>query len=349
MQQLGAGTRKVVMFPKGQGQPTAFPAGIAITHDEFGNTYAFRPDLIKRAAITTAARNNTLPEILGGPEGMGAPDKSALPGPPVAVVAKGPDGTEAQTTVTDAVTREGGTINIPEQVLAEMQGQSHTSEQNRPSSIADRLEMKDQATQDFNRPPDQTASGLYPNKRKKKRSVQNWIYWLLVLPCRRPAPGLTPGPGTTSNVVKQKHGVNTSMQAFGFVGSARPEIQTWKSPFYSDPGDGQARVILLVTKHLQQLCEQHCPRPVLCSEGYPEVDMELTLSNRKSDARLHASPARLAVWALWALLLISFSLTDAAIVGWCADVISLPEIFAAGLAFTMVSVGMIVTFWRLAR
>jgi hypothetical protein len=75
--------------------------------------------------------------------------------------------------------------------------------------------------------------------------------------------------------------------------------------------------------------------------------MELSLSNRKSDARLQASPARQAVWALCALLLISFGLTDAAVVGWCADVISVPEIFAAGLAFTMVSLGLIVTFWRL--
>jgi hypothetical protein len=77
--------------------------------------------------------------------------------------------------------------------------------------------------------------------------------------------------------------------------------------------------------------------------------MELTLSNRKSEVNLQAPPVRHAVWALCALLLISFALTDAAVVGWCADLISMPEIFAAGLAFAMVSFGMIVTFWRLAR
>lgn len=77
--------------------------------------------------------------------------------------------------------------------------------------------------------------------------------------------------------------------------------------------------------------------------------MELTLNNRKSDARLQAPPARRAVWAFCALLLISLGLTDAAIVGWCADVISVPQIFAAGLAFMMVSFGMIVTFWQLSR
>jgi hypothetical protein len=77
--------------------------------------------------------------------------------------------------------------------------------------------------------------------------------------------------------------------------------------------------------------------------------MELTLSNRESDARRQAPPARRAVWAFCALILISFALTDAAIVGWCADVISVPEIFAAGIAFMMVSLGMIVTFWNLSR
>ena len=77
--------------------------------------------------------------------------------------------------------------------------------------------------------------------------------------------------------------------------------------------------------------------------------MELTLSNRKSDAALQAPPVRHVAWALCAFVLISSGLTDAAIVGWCADVISVPEIFAAAFAFTMVSAGMIVTYWKLAR
>ena len=76
--------------------------------------------------------------------------------------------------------------------------------------------------------------------------------------------------------------------------------------------------------------------------------MELKLRNRNSE-RLHAPTARCAVWAFFTLLLMAFGLTDAAIVGWCADVISLPEIFAVGLAFTMVSFGIILTLWSLAR
>jgi len=77
--------------------------------------------------------------------------------------------------------------------------------------------------------------------------------------------------------------------------------------------------------------------------------MEPMLSNQKSGAGRQAPPPRRAVWAFCVLLLMSFGLTDAAVVGWCADLISVPEILAAGLAFTMVSFGMIVTFWRLAR
>jgi len=77
--------------------------------------------------------------------------------------------------------------------------------------------------------------------------------------------------------------------------------------------------------------------------------MELTLRNRKSDARLQTPPVRYAVLALCALLLISFGLTDAAIVGLCAEVVSAAEILAAGLAFTMVSAGIIVTYLTLTR
>jgi hypothetical protein len=191
MQQLGAGTRKVVMFPDGQGMPAQPPPGLALAtgliwFDAAGqphrNQYLFRPDLTDRGAIRKAEKTNTLPELLGGPEGMGAPDKSALQGPPIAVLAKGPDGPEAQTTATHAAIREGGTIKIPDQILAGVQGLSPTPEQNRQSSIADPLTLKDQEMQDFIPPPDQTASGLCPNKRKQKRSVPNWIHWLLVLP-----------------------------------------------------------------------------------------------------------------------------------------------------------------------
>lgn len=142
LQQLAEGTRKVVMFPKGHGQPGAFPEvgggglGIRLHHDKFRNTYAYRPDLIRKSAINHAAEKNELPSILGGPMGMGAPDKSQLQGEPIAVVGRGPDGTEAQSTITDAenlpvthaatqmVTPEGGTVSVehPAGVVAERQG-----------------------------------------------------------------------------------------------------------------------------------------------------------------------------------------------------------------------------------
>lgn len=128
MGQLRDGTRRVVMFPQGGGQPFEAEhfgdAPIGITHDPFGNTYAYRKDLIAEGDIHRAAKDNTLPEILGGRGGLGVPDKTAIQGEPIAVVARGPDGTEAQTTVTDAahlpethaatqaVMPAGGTVNI---------------------------------------------------------------------------------------------------------------------------------------------------------------------------------------------------------------------------------------------
>ena len=138
VEQLGGGQRRVVMFPKGEGQPSVLPEGTAITHDAFGNTYAYRPDLIKKSEIHAAAKNNTLPELLGGPEGMGAPDKADLQGEPVTVVARTPEGVEAQSTATDAsslpetlratqqVTPPGGTVGIEPvgAVVAERAGES---------------------------------------------------------------------------------------------------------------------------------------------------------------------------------------------------------------------------------
>lgn len=133
MGQLTTGQRRVVMFPKGQGIPdlASIPAGVSLHHDSFGNVYAYRPDLIRKSTITGAAARNKLTQILGGPLGMGAPDKSAIQGNPITVVARSADGTEAQTTVTDqvnlpntlratyAVTPPGGAVSIedPQAVL----------------------------------------------------------------------------------------------------------------------------------------------------------------------------------------------------------------------------------------
>lgn len=122
--QLGTGLRRVVMFPRGHGQPSTLPDSTAVTHDAFGNTYAYRPDLIKKGDIHTAAKNNALTQILGGPRGMGSPDKSLLPPETVTVTGRSADGTEAQSTATDsaslpltvsathAVTPPGGSVSV---------------------------------------------------------------------------------------------------------------------------------------------------------------------------------------------------------------------------------------------
>lgn len=140
--------RKVVMFPGGQGQPIIPPAGLALANDGLGNTYLFRPDLITRSAIRTAARNNTLTEILGGPAGMGAPDKSALQGPPIAVTGKDANGVEAQTTVTDAQ-------SLPHTVLA-----THAV-----TPLGGRIEIKapNQALQDRDRMVSATPKEVIPS------------------------------------------------------------------------------------------------------------------------------------------------------------------------------------------
>ena len=68
------------MFPGGQGMPPLETlGGLHIARDKFGNVYVFRPDLIDRGAITHAASNNKLPEVLGGPFGMGAPKTLTAP------------------------------------------------------------------------------------------------------------------------------------------------------------------------------------------------------------------------------------------------------------------------------
>lgn len=99
--QLSNGARRVVMLPKGSPMPTAFPMGSSITNDGMGNVYLFRPDLISRSEIKSAAKNNKLNEILGSATmGMGAPDKSQIPENSPAVVARDANGVEIQSTLT---------------------------------------------------------------------------------------------------------------------------------------------------------------------------------------------------------------------------------------------------------
>lgn len=134
LQQLSQGSRRAVMLPKGTPHPAIYPPGTSITSDSFGNQYVFRPDLIRKAEIRNASRNNKLTEVLGSSVvGMGAPDKANLGADPVTVVSRGPDGTEAQSTVTDErhlpatmlaakhLTPRGGRVSIetPQRVVSQ--------------------------------------------------------------------------------------------------------------------------------------------------------------------------------------------------------------------------------------
>jgi broad specificity phosphatase PhoE len=143
LDQMAQGLRKVVMIPKAnieQGFVPAkdVPAEVAFTSDHFGNRYYFdRSQGVKKDQIRKAVMNNTLPELLGGPGGMGAPDKSAIP-PEQAVVVKAtaPDGTEVQSTATtpevlpqtlaatEPIVPPGGSVQVepPLQAVAERQG-----------------------------------------------------------------------------------------------------------------------------------------------------------------------------------------------------------------------------------
>lgn len=140
LEQLQQGLRRVVMIPKGTPGPGVdqYPSDV-VASDDYRNVYVFRPDLVKRSEIKSAAQNNKLNEILGHAEhGLGAPDKSALQGPPILVVARTPEGTEIQSTVTDEPNLQrtlqvtqmlagpNGTVSIeqPGQVLADRQGQA---------------------------------------------------------------------------------------------------------------------------------------------------------------------------------------------------------------------------------
>jgi hypothetical protein len=132
MGQLAEGKRAAVEMPAGTPPPAAYPEGAKVTHDEFGNVYAYKAPLTP-GKIRRAARNNELTSVLGSSElGMGAPDKADLQGPPLVVKATSPEGLEAQATATDVpnlpatiaatqdVTPPGGSVTVesPEQTVA---------------------------------------------------------------------------------------------------------------------------------------------------------------------------------------------------------------------------------------
>jgi hypothetical protein len=49
------------------------------------------------------------------------------------------------------------------------------------------------------------------------------------------------------------------------------------------------------------------------------------------------------------LLVISFALIDTAVVGWDASILTGGEIFAGAFTFWLLSLGMVVTIWKLDR
>lgn len=102
LEQLAQGLRKVVMFPA-KTQLEKKPKGMEILQTASKNTYFFNPKLISSKEIDAAEQSNNLPSVLGAADkGMGAPDKSEIEGPPVAVVARDDKGETAQATATDA-------------------------------------------------------------------------------------------------------------------------------------------------------------------------------------------------------------------------------------------------------
>jgi hypothetical protein len=99
--QLASGDRRAVMFPKGTPLQKR-PAGMKSYQDADGNTYVYNPKLTSQPQIDAAISENRLPELLGATEGgMGAPDKTALAGKPVAVVGRTPEGVTTQATAAD--------------------------------------------------------------------------------------------------------------------------------------------------------------------------------------------------------------------------------------------------------
>lgn len=142
LQQMSQGVRKAVMIPKSnldQGFVPAdpLPAGVSMTADAFGNRYYYdRQQGITKAQVHAAVQGNKLPELLGGPVGMGAPDKSAIdPATAIVVKATAPTGAEVQSTATtpemleqtvaatEPVVPEGGSVQVvpPVQAIAERQ------------------------------------------------------------------------------------------------------------------------------------------------------------------------------------------------------------------------------------
>jgi hypothetical protein len=77
--------------------------------------------------------------------------------------------------------------------------------------------------------------------------------------------------------------------------------------------------------------------------------MQPSWNARLTATGLLAQGGRRVRWLIGLLLVISFVLTDAAVVAWYASILSLGEILAFGLSLGLISAGLIVTVWRFNR
>jgi hypothetical protein len=80
-----------------------------------------------------------------------------------------------------------------------------------------------------------------------------------------------------------------------------------------------------------------------------EVDMQLALNRQTALVSRSVRSVRHLAWLLSLLLLISFALTDAAVVALCAGLATGSEMAAGAMTFGLVSLGLIVTMWELDR
>ncbi len=111
VEQLTQGKRRAVLFTPGAKIP-AKPAGINRLDTDQG-VFFYNPAEIGARSIKRAVRFDRLGEILGGPQGYGAPEKGELQGPQVAVVAK-QGGKDVQAVASDRA-------NLPRAVAAARQ------------------------------------------------------------------------------------------------------------------------------------------------------------------------------------------------------------------------------------
>ncbi len=102
LKQLENGLRRVVMIPQGTKMPSGIPKQLHVLRVPKAGNFIFDHKAIAPREIRRAAKFNRLPEILGAADGgMGAPDKTELQSPAVAVIGKDQDGIVTQGSLTD--------------------------------------------------------------------------------------------------------------------------------------------------------------------------------------------------------------------------------------------------------